>query len=118
MTYDIGVGRCVSIDADSIVALIDSAVLQKLLPGQPWQRFGTSRLIVSPGACSRTRPPVVAQELWIDRAAVATQTAASVDIDGNGVLVTVNLGTLLENLDPLRTHEEKPRKRVWEHRGI
>ncbi|UXI70233.1 hypothetical protein [Tahibacter amnicola] len=117
MTYDIGVGRCVSIDGDMVVAMIDSAVLMKLLPGQRWQRFGKSRLLLSPAACSRVRPPVVDQELFVDRAAIAAQQSASVDVEGDGVLCAVHLGALLENLDPQRCTVDKPKKRVWEYRG-
>lgn len=100
MSYDIGIGRCAAIDATSVGVHLDSVMVSRLLPDQPWRKSGTSLLQISPKVCSSKRPPEVGAEVYLDRAALAKDSKASLDLAGNGVMIAVNLQRLLKDLDP------------------
>lgn len=100
MSYDIGIGRCAAIDANSIGVHLDSVMVSRLLPDQPWRKSGTSMLQISPKVCSSKRPPEVGAEVYLDRAALAKDSKASLDLAGDGVMIPVNLQRLLKDLDP------------------
>ena len=100
MSYDIGIGRCAAIDANSIGVHLDSVMVSRLLPDQPWRKSGTSLLQISPKVCSSKRPPEVGAEVYLDRAALAKDSKASLDLAGDGVMIPVNLQRLLKDLDP------------------
>ena len=91
MSYDIGIGRCAAIDANSIGVHLDSVMVSRLLPDQPWRKSGTSMLQISPKVCSSKRPPEVGAEVYLDRAALAKDSKASLDLAGDGVMISVNL---------------------------
>lgn len=100
MSYDIGIGKCAAIDANSIGVHLDSVMVSRLLPDQPWRKSGTSLLQISPKVCSSKRPPEVGLEVYLDRAALAKDSKASLDLAGDGVMIAVNLQRLLKDLDP------------------
>lgn len=100
MDYDIGIGRCSGIEGPTVVVELDSAIVSKLVPQQPWRRSGTSLLRMKSDLCSAKRPPEVGAEVYIDRAALSKNAPASLDLAGNGKLVPVDLRVLLRNLDP------------------
>lgn len=100
MSYDIGIGRCTEMNGDTIVVKLESVMVQRLSPGQPWQRSGTSLLRISRKLCSTTRPPQLEHELFVPRAALAKRTVAMLDIAGNGDAIQVDLRALLADLDP------------------
>lgn len=100
MSYDIGIGKCAAIDANSIGVHLDSVMVSRLLPDQPWRKSGTSLLQISPKVCSSKRPPEVGLEVYLDRAALAKDSKASLDLAGDGVMIPVNLQRLLKDLDP------------------
>ncbi|MGB4859924.1 MAG: hypothetical protein WBP11_11435 [Dokdonella sp.] len=100
MSYDIGIGKCAAIDAISVGVHLDSVMVSRLLPDQPWRKSGTSMLQISPRVCSSKRPPEVGAEVYLDRAALAKDSKASLDLAGDGVMIPVNLQRLLKDLDP------------------
>ncbi len=100
MSYDIGIGRCAEMNADTVVVKLDSVMVQRLSPGHPWQRSGVSLLRLSRKLCSPTRPPQVEHELFVARAALAKRSMASLDLAGDGQTIQVDLRALLEGLDP------------------
>lgn len=100
MTYDIGIGRCAEVIDDTVVVKLESVMVERLQPGHPWQRPGTSLLRLKRNLCSATRPPQPDREVFLDRAALAKRTMGSLDIAGNGSTVSVDLRALLNNLDP------------------
>ena len=75
-------------------------MVSRLLPDQPWRKSGTSLLQISPKVCSSKRPPEVGAEVYLDRAALAKDSKASLDLAGDGVMIPVNLQRLLKDLDP------------------
>lgn len=100
MTYDIGIGRCAEVIDDTVVVKLESVMVERLQPGHPWQRPGTSLLRLKRNLCSTTRPPQPDREVFLDRAALGKRTMGSLDIAGNGSTVSVDLRALLNNLDP------------------
>lgn len=100
MSYDIGIGRCSAIDATSIGVQLDSVMVSRLLPGQPWRKTGTSLLQISPKVCSAKRPPEVGAEVYLDRAALAKDSKATLELSGDGKKIAVNLQKLLNDLNP------------------
>ncbi len=100
MSYDIGIGRCTEMSGDTIVVKLESVMVQRLSPGQPWQRSGTSLLRLSRKLCSTARPPQLERELFLARSALAKRSMASLDLAGDGNTIQVDLRALLEDLDP------------------
>lgn len=100
MSYDIGIGRCTEVSDETVVVKLDSVMVKRLSPAHPWQRSGTSLLRLSRNLCSATRPPAPDHELYIDRAALSKRSMASLDLAGNGAMVSVDLRALLNDLDP------------------
>ena len=100
MTYDIGIGRCAEVNDDTVVVKLESVMVKRLSPDQPWQRSGTSLLRLNRNLCSSTRPPERDRELYVSRAALSKRTMAALDVAGNGTTVSVDLRALLNDLDP------------------
>ena len=100
MTYDIGIGRCAELGDDTVLVKLDSVMVQRLSPGQPWQRSGTSLLRLKRSLCSTVRPPQRDAEVFLDRAAISKRAVAALDLTGNGSTVSVDLRALLNDLDP------------------
>ena len=109
MAYDIGMGRCAEINDKSVVVKLDSVMVKKLSPEQPWRRSGTSLLRFDRKLCSATRPPEINQELYVDSAALARRSVATLDLDGNGSSTSVDLRVILKGLDPLPAPMPKPK---------
>jgi hypothetical protein len=100
MTYDIGIGRCTEVGEDTVVVKLESVMVKRLSPDQPWQRSGTSLLRINRNLCSATRPPEPDREVYIERAALSKRSMAALDLAGNGATVSVDLRALLNDLDP------------------
>jgi hypothetical protein len=113
VSYDIGMGRCAEIAGDSVVVKLDSVMVKKLTPDQPWRKSGTSLLRFDRKLCSSKRPPTLDQELYLDSAALTRKAPASLDLDGNGALRQVDLRVILEGLDPLPAPNPKTKQPVY-----
>ncbi len=100
MTYDIGIGRCTEINDDTVVVKLESVMVKRLSPEHPWQRSGTSLLRLNRSLCSAVRPPERDSELYLDRAALSKRCMGSLDLDGDGESVSVDLRALLNGVDP------------------
>lgn len=116
MAYDIGMGRCLEIAGDSVVVKLDSVIVKKLTPSQPWRKSGTSLLRFDRKLCSVKRPPQVDQEVYVDSAALARKAPASLDLDGNGAWGQVDLRVILEGLDPLPAPTPRAKQAVYRSR--
>src|SRR5882757_739680 len=101
MAYDIGMGFCAGLDGGSVLVKLDSVMVKKLSPGQPWRKSGTSLLRLDRKLCSATRPPQVDQEVYVDSDALAHKSVASLDLDGNGINMKVDLRVILDGMNPL-----------------
>lgn len=110
MAYDIGLGRCRAIDAESVVVELDSVIVRKLLPDVPWRRSGTSLLRCDRRLCSDRRPPQLGEELYLDSTQLSRAAPAELDLEGNGRRRTVDLRIILEGLDPLPAPEPRPKR--------
>lgn len=111
MTYDIGIGRCAEVDGDTVVVKLESVMVTRLSPGQPWQRSGTSLLRLNRKLCSTQRPPVPEQELFVDRAALSRRAMGTLDLTGDGNTVQVDLRALLQDIDPQPSAGPQPKAR-------
>jgi hypothetical protein len=100
MAYDIGIGICSAIESGQVSVRLDSAMVSKLSPGQPWRRSGTSLLHLDPALCSERKPLEVGSEAYLGRERIGTRATASLDLDGDGTSRTVRLQCLLDGLDP------------------
>lgn len=115
-TYDIGMGRCAEIAGDLVVVKLDSVIVKKLTPHQPWRKSGTSLLRFDRKLCSVKRPPQINQELYLDSAALLRKAPASLDLDGNGDWGPVDLRVILEGLDPQPAPAPKTKQAVYRSR--
>lgn len=111
MTYDIGIGRCTEVVEDTVVVKLESVMVRRLSPEQPWQRSGTSLLRLSRNLCSTTRPPQPDREVYVDRAALSKRSIAALDLSGNGKTISVDLRALLSDLDPQPSAGPQPKGR-------
>ncbi|KAB2896625.1 MAG: hypothetical protein DWB45_02595 [Xanthomonadales bacterium] len=109
MTYDIGIGRCMELGDDTVVVRLESVMVQRLSPGYPWQRPGTTTLRLKRDLCSTTRPPQPDQEVFIDRAALSRKSMGALDLAGNGKTISVDLRALLDNLNPQPSAGPQPK---------
>ncbi|MFC4821866.1 hypothetical protein [Dokdonella ginsengisoli] len=100
MSYDIGIGRCTEVSGDTVVVKLESVMVKRLSPDQPWQRSGTSLLRLNRNLCSAERPPQPDRELYVSRSALSKRSMASLDLAGDGETVSVDLRALLNDLDP------------------
>jgi hypothetical protein len=75
-------------------------MVERLSPGHPWQRSGTSTLRLKRSLCSATRPPQQDREVFLDRSALSKRAMGALDLTGSGPTVSVDLRALLNNLDP------------------
>ncbi|MEO5623268.1 MAG: hypothetical protein ABJB02_00940 [Dokdonella sp.] len=116
MSYDIGIGRCTEIGDDTVVVKLESVMVKRLFPTQPWQRSGTSLLRLNRNLCSATRPPEQDRELYIDRAALSKRSMAALDIAGNGSTISVDLRALLNDLNPQPSAGPQSKSRPGDHR--
>ena len=116
LSYDIGMGRCAEIAGDSVLVKLDSVIVKKLTPEQPWRKSGTSLLRFDRKLCSARRPPQLDQELYLDSAALTRKAPASLDLDGNGAFRPVDLRVILDGLDPLPAPSPRPKQAVYRSR--
>lgn len=100
MNYDIGIGRCAEVNGDTVVVKLESVMVHRLSPDQPWRRSGTSLLRLNRKLCSSLRPPVPDEELFLDRAALSKRSMGSLDLAGDGNTISVDLRALLQDVDP------------------
>lgn len=100
MTYDIGIGRCTEIADETVVVKLESVMVKRLSPQQPWQRSGTSLLRLNRNVCSQIRPLERDQEVYLDRAALSKRSMGSLDLAGDGATISVDLRALLNDLNP------------------
>lgn len=100
MTYDIGIGQCAEVGDDTVVVRLESVMVRRLSPDQPWQRSGTSLLRLNRKLCSALRPPEPEREVYLDRAALSKRSMGTLDLGGGGEKIPVDLRALLTDVDP------------------
>ena len=117
MTYDIGIGRCAEVGEDTVVVKLESVMVERLSPGQPWRRSGTSLQRLKRNLCSATRPPQPDRELFLDRAALSKRCMGSLDLEGDGASISVDLRALLNGVDPQPSAGPQTKSRSGDRRA-
>ena len=100
MSYDIALGRCVEVGADTVTVRIEGAMLVKLEPSFVFNGPAKALLRVSAAICSQARPPKEGGELFVDSERLMQRTGAFLDMNGDGSFAPVNLEALLIGLSP------------------
>lgn len=112
MSYDIGIGQCAKIEGDTVVVRLESVMVNRLSPGQPWQRSGTSLLRLNRRVCSTDRPPAEDEEIFVSRSALTRRRVGTLDLTGDGSDTrSVDLRKLLTDVDPGPAAAPTPRGR-------
>jgi hypothetical protein len=101
MSFDVGMGRCTEMTEQTVTVQLDSVLVRKWFPGEPWRKTGTSLLRFDRKLCSETRPPKLDEEIYISTGALTQKSIASLDLRGNGAQTMVDLRAILKGLDPL-----------------
>ncbi len=109
MSYDIGIGLCIDIQGREVSVGLDSAMLNKLRPGYPWLKSGTSSLTFSNRLCSTKRPLAIGGEVYLDSASIAKKAVATLAV-GAAEEVQVDLQILLQGLDPMPAPTPGPKR--------
>jgi hypothetical protein len=102
MSFDVGVGRCIEITDLSVTVKLDSVMVHKWFPSEPWRRPGTSLLQFDRKLCSTERPPQLDQEIYVNADALRRKATGSLDLDGSGASCTlVDLRAILDGVNPM-----------------
>ena len=99
--YDIGIGRCRSIDGDLVYVLLDSLIAKRLAPSSAWNRSGTSILRCRRAICSQKRPVFVGAEVYLASEALQRSVAGEIDVFGNNQFDAVDLRIILTSMSPI-----------------
>jgi hypothetical protein len=110
VSFDFGMGRCIEITDESVTVKLDSVIVHKWFPMEPWRRPGTSLLKFDRKLCSLERPPQLDQEIYINTDFLKHKAMGSLDLDGSGAHRTsVDLRVLLDGVDPMPSPAPKPK---------
>lgn len=100
MSYDIALGKCVSIDEDIVQIAIDTSVLLKLSPKAVFPLPPKAFLRIPILVCSSKREPRRGQELFVDFDKIKDGCNATLDARGDGDFRPTDVRKLLVNLNP------------------
>jgi hypothetical protein len=110
MSFDVGLGRCTELTDESVTVKLDSGLVHKWFPQEPWRRPGTSLLKFDRKLCSTERPPQIDQETYINTDSLKRKATGSLDLDGSGANRTiVDLRVILDGVDPMPPPMPKPK---------
>jgi hypothetical protein len=110
MSFDVGLGRCSELTDDSVTVKLDSGLVHKWFPLEPWRRPGTSLLSFDRKLCSTERPPQIDQEIYINTDSLKRKATGSLDLDGSGAnRMLVDLRVILDGVDPMPPPAPKPK---------
>lgn len=102
MSFDVGMGRCTEITDESVTVKLDSVLVHKWFPLEPWRRPGTSLLKFERKLCSTERPPQLNEEIYINSDSLKRKIMGSLDLDGSGAKHTsVDLRIILDGVEPM-----------------
>lgn len=100
MSYDIALGKCVSLDAEIAQVAIDTSVLRKLSPLSAPTIPPKAFLRIPIFVCSSKREPRRGQELFVDFEKIKAGCDAMLDVLGDGDFRPTDLRKLLVNMNP------------------
>ena len=111
MSFDVGLGRCTELTDESVTVKLDSSLVHKWFPLEPWHRPGTSLLKFDRKLCSTERPPQLDGEIYVSTDSLKRKAVGSLDLDGSGANRTiVDLRVILDGVDPLPPPAPKPKQ--------
>lgn len=114
MSFDVGMGRCTEITDDSVTVKLDSVLVHKWFPAEPWRRPGTSLLKFDRKLCSTERPPQLDGEIYVNSDSLKRKIMGWLDLDGSGSnQASVDLRVILNGVEPMPppTPKAKPNSR-------
>ena len=110
MSFDVGLGRCTELTDDSVTVKLDSILVHKWFPEEPWHRPGTSLLKFDRKLCSTERPPQLDQEIYVNTDSLKRKAVGSLDLDGSGAKrAIVDLRIILEGVEPMPPPAPRPK---------
>ncbi|HEV7272377.1 hypothetical protein [Pseudoxanthomonas sp.] len=113
MTFDVGIGKCRSVQSDSVDVWVDGSIVRRLAPETKWQRDGISVLQVPAKVCSARHRVAVGEEVFLDTALINPNSAGKLDVEGSGDYAKARLSLLVPTLDPAPTPPTPSRKASW-----
>lgn len=113
MTFDVGIGKCRSVQSDSVDVWVDGSIVRRLAPETKWQRDGISVLQVPVKVCSARHRVAVGEEVFLDTALINPNSAGKLDVEGSGDYAKARLSLLVPTLDPAPTPPTPSRKASW-----
>jgi hypothetical protein len=110
MSFDVGLGRCTELTDESVTVTLDSGLVHKWFPLEPWRRPGTALLRFDRRLCSTERPPQLDRETYVNADSLKRKATGSLDLDGSGAKRTiVDLRVILDGVDPMPSPAPKPK---------
>lgn len=110
MSFDVGVGRCSELTDETVTVKLDSVLVHKWFPEEPWRRPGTSLLRFDRRLCSAERPPRVDEEIYVSAKSLSGKATGSLDLKGDGSSrTTVDLRRIVD-VQPMPPPAAKPKQ--------
>ena len=81
MTFDVGIGKCRSVQSDSVDVWVDGSIVRRLAPETKWQRDGISVLQVPSKLCSTRHRVAVGEEVFLDTGLINANSAGKLDVE-------------------------------------
>lgn len=113
MTFDVGIGKCRSVQSDSVDVWVDGSIVRRLVPDTKWQRDGISVLQVPVKLCSARHRVAVGEEVFLDTGLINANSAGKLDVDGSGDYTTTRLSLLVPTIDASPVPPPPSRKASW-----
>jgi hypothetical protein len=110
MSFDVGVGRCSELTEETVTVKLDSVMVHKWFPAEPWRRPGTSLLRFDRKLCSAERPPRLNEEIYVNAESLARKSTGSLDLHGDGSARRVVDLRLIVDVQPMPPPAPKPKQ--------
>ncbi len=113
MTFDVGIGKCRSVQSDSVDVWVDGSIVRRLAPETKWQRDGISVLQVPVKVCSPRHSLAAGAEVFLDAGLITATSAGKLDIEGTGQFAKARLSLLVPVIDESPAPPPPSRKASW-----
>lgn len=99
MSFDVGIGKCRSVQSDSVDVWVDGSIVRRLAPETKWQRDGISVLQVPAKLCSARHRLAAGEEVFLDAGLISANSAGRLDVEGTGDFAVARLSLLVPAID-------------------
>jgi hypothetical protein len=113
MTFDVGIGKCRSVQSDSVDVWVDGSIVRRLAPETKWQRDGISVLQVPAKLCSARHRLAAGEEVFLDTGLINANSAGKLDVEGTGDFAKARLSLLVPAIDTNPAPPPPSRKASW-----